>query len=344
VTVQASRGETVHARVAAYNTGGQSFPSEVVAARRARDGSPVALVVAGFDRLQTSLLPWESVGGSIGDVRRMELWRVNPFDVIAAHGRALDAAGVPFDGIADERLEDIDLSPYDLIVFAAGEESTADETLSSAQQTLLAEHVDRGGAFWISGAEVLWDLDEKGSATDQAFCSDVLGATMASDDSGTTAATGSGLLAGLDLGFGEDEGGAYPIEYPDVLNTDREVVVTYGDGSTAGALGDRVFLLGYPFEVIGSEADRAEAAARLVDALVPGWTDEGPGDTGSETLTSTEDTGSDSDRLWARTEFPQGCGCASTGDSRPWGLGWLMVAGILRVRRRELAASPTLNN
>ncbi len=340
VTLQAAKGEAVHVRIAAVNDGGLSFPSEVVAAGRARDASPVALVVGAFDRLQSSLLPWEAVGGAVGDVRRMELWRVNPFDIVAGHGRALDTAGVPFDSVADERLSELDLSAYDLVIWAAGEESTADETLSGTQQTAIATYLDQGGAFWISGAEVLWDLDEKGSTADQAFCADFLGATMASDDAGTSSASGQGILAGLDLSFGEAAGGAYPVEYPDVLSTGRDVVVTYGDGSAAGALGEGVFLLGYPFEVIASEADRAEAAARLVEALVPGWTDEGdggttgPGDSGITDTPTTGDTGGAelASSPWERTPMPTGCGCASGGGAGVAGLWLLVLVGASRRR------------
>jgi MYXO-CTERM domain-containing protein len=334
LALQVSKGQAIYARVAALNDGGLSFPSEVVGARRARDGTPVALVVAGFDRLQSSLLPWEAVGGAVGDVRRMELWRVNPFDVISGHGRALDAAGVPFDGIADERLSDVTLDDYDLVIWAAGEESTLDETLSTAQQATIEQFVANGGAFWISGAEVLWDLDAKGGTGDQAFCQAILGASLADDDSGTSTASGVGILAGLDLSFGERVGGAYPIEYPDVLATNREVVAIYEDGSTAGALGDGVFLLGFPFEVIGSEADRAEMAARLVDALVPGWTDQGSGDTETSD-TQGDDTGdvSVASGPWERSRMPAGCGCASTSGGAPWALGW--VLGLIGLRRRR---------
>ncbi|MDA0874748.1 MAG: xanthan lyase [Bacteroidetes bacterium] len=38
-------------RVTAVNAGGESFPSETVAAARAADGAPTALIVAGFDRI-----------------------------------------------------------------------------------------------------------------------------------------------------------------------------------------------------------------------------------------------------------------------------------------------------
>ncbi len=334
VVLEASKGSTLFARVSGLNEGGLSFPSEVVGARRARDGSPIVLLVGGFDRLQGSLLPWEAVGGSVGDVRRMELWRVNPYDQLAAHGRALDAAGVPFDGIADERLGDVDLGSYDLVIWAAGEESTADETLSSAQQAALSAFIESGGGLWISGAEVFWDLDAQGSATDQAFCTDVLETRMGSDDAGTSTATGSGPLEGLDLSFGEDVGGAYPVEYPDALTSAHRAVVSYGSGAIAGVLGDRIFLLGYPFETIGSEADRTEMMERLLRELLTDWDDTGPG--GDDTGPGPDDTGGAGDPEgpgWQRVPLGGGCGCGAT--SVPSALGWLVLLPLVVGRRRQ---------
>ena len=52
-----------------------------------------------------------------------------------------------------------------------------------------------GGAVWASGAEIFWDLDYLGSATDQAFAADVLGAGMASDQAGSTDVNGLDLLS-----------------------------------------------------------------------------------------------------------------------------------------------------
>ncbi len=327
--VTAAPGETIFVRVAARNSGGISFPSEVVGARQSPDGAATVLVVAAFDRMETSLLPWEAIGGTVGDVRRMDLPRVNPYDIVAAHGRAIGGAGWPFDSMADERLAETDLSAYRLVVWAAGEESTWDETFSATQQTQIMTFVQQGGALVVSGAEVLWDLDERGSEGDRAFASDVLGATMASDDANTTVVTGEDLLAGLDLGFSEDQGAPYPVEYPDVLESTKGVIARYDGGGVAAILGDSVALFGFPLETMASEADRLEVFSRLLPILVPDYTP--PEDTGF-TDTGEVDTGGE-------TGKPRACGCAS--GALPGSQGWLalLALGWLRVRsapRRDI--------
>ncbi len=331
-------GQRVYVRVAASNDGGVSLPSEVLGARRSPDGWAPVLIVSAFDRLEVSTLPWEAIGGSLGDVVRMELSRMNAFDTTVAHGEAVAALGWPFDAIADERLSGIELDAYSVVVWIAGEESTADETFTRAQQDRLRSYVEDGGALWASGSEILWDLDYRGDADDQAFAAEVLGATMASDDAGTWQVDGSALLEGLTLDFSEDDGAPYAAEYPDVLTTSGEVLASYPGVGTAAALSGSVALFGFPFECIGDEDTRAELAARLLPALAPDY--EAP-------------EGQDTDVPWDSAdpndpgEFPgslerqrldgSGCGCAS---GAPAALAWLALlgvsAGAIRRRRRRL--------
>jgi len=270
-TVQAGLGQTVYLRVAAFNAGGVSFPSEALGARRSPDGSVPVLVVSAFDRLEVSNLVWEDVGLSIGEVVRMPLERINAFDTAVAHGEAVREAGWYFDSVSDEVLGELDLTDYALIWWVAGEESTADETFDSAQQALVRDFMQDGGALWATGAEILWDLDYRGDADDQAFASEVLGALMEADDAGTYAVDGTGLLAGLQLDFDEADGAPYPVEYPDVLDSDREPIASYAGGGLAATLGEGVALFGFPFECIGDPLVRAEVATRLLPALVPDY-------------------------------------------------------------------------
>jgi hypothetical protein len=304
------------------------------------------LVVAAFDRLDVGTLLWEDIDFSgLGEVVRMDLRRMNAYDVVVAHGEAISAHGWPFDAASDEALDGLDLSRYRLIVWAAGEESTVDESFSSGQQDTLRTFVEAGGALFASGAEILWDLDEKGSSDDRAFAEDVLGATMEEDSSGTTDADGEGLLAGVGpLDFAESDGAPYPVEYPDVLATDRDPVVRYATGGTAGALGDGVFLLGFPFETIGDVDVRAEVAGRVLDALVPDYVPPDPGgetgdsgdtDTGSgpgDTSSPDTDGGGPGDRFLRQAT---GCGCSSN-PAPLRGLPLLMA--LMLVRRRSRGA------
>ena len=320
-------GELVFLRVASVNDGGVSFPSETLGVRRAAGRAPV-LVVSAFDRLEVSLLPWVSYGGAIGDVRRMELHRVNPFDGAVAHGQALSDAGWPFDSLSDEALGEVDLDAYELVVWVAGEESTNHESFSSEQQQALRAFVEGGGALFASGSEILWDLDENGSDEDRAFATEVLGAALQEDDAGTTVVEGTGPLAGLDLGFGEEVGGAYPVEYPDVVRSLGDELALYGDGSLAAARSGEVVLFGFPFETVGSAEARAEVMARLVPELVD-WE---PGDTGQPW----DDTGAPSlDALGPGSREPlAGCGCSSTS-------GLAAVLLLLLVRRSSSTSSPS---
>ena len=50
-----------------------------------------------------------------------------------------------------------------------GEESTVDETFSYSEQSLIKTFLQQGGRLIVSGAEIAWDLDYKGSATDKDF-------------------------------------------------------------------------------------------------------------------------------------------------------------------------------
>jgi len=224
-----------------------------------------------------------------------------------------------FDTVSTEVFDDLDLSPYEMLVWVAGEESTADETFSDAQQVKVRAFVEEGGSLFVSGAEVLWDLDWRGDASDKAFAAEVLGATYDTDDAGTTMVTGEGILEGVGLlDFGEEVGAPYPVEYPDTLTSSNPVIAHYATGGVAAVLGDQVALFGYPFETIGDPAVRTAVMERLLPALLP---DYDPPDL---------DDGDD----WQRHEIPgPGCGCAA-GSVAPRALFPLLMLVALR-RRRE---------
>jgi MYXO-CTERM domain-containing protein len=313
-------------RVAALNAGGASFASEIVGIRSTPDPVQPVLIVAAFDRQQASMLPWEPVGRAVGDVRRMDLSRMNQFDIAVAHGRALKALGWGFDTISDERLGDVDLSQYKVVIWAAGEESTADESFSHAQQAAIRSYVEGGGRLIVSGAEILWDLDERGDAQDRSFAAEVLGASLADDNSGSTQVTGAGILAGLVLDFAESDGAPYPVEFPDVLSASGSPLAVYGTGDLAGVLTGNVALFGFPLETIGSEAARSEALGAVLQALVPDYTV--PSGTGGGIGEDTGDTGG------SGGETKGSCACSTTANASswwPWGL--ILLVGLMRSRR-----------
>ncbi|MEL6341599.1 MAG: N-acetylmuramoyl-L-alanine amidase [Myxococcota bacterium] len=347
--LDAEPGDVVYARVAAVNDGGVSFPSEVMGARKAWDGVAPVLIVAGFDRLRASNLLRTDVGGSLGEVVRMNLPQINNFDGVVLHGETIEAW--PFESAADERLTGLDLSARSRLVWwIAGEESSQDTTVDAEQQAALAAFQDAGGVVWITGAEVLWDLDRRGSEADRAFAEQRLGALMEADDAGTLEATGEGVLDNLILDFGA----GYPVEYPDVLLTDDEVLARYGTGGVAAAWGEGRVLFGFPFETIQDPVVRIEVTSRMLPALVPDYQlddivdDDTPDDDTPDDDTPDDDTPDDdsadedsgtvteaSPGLGSRSQDPEPqLGCSCDGGATGWVAGWwILFAAAIRRRR-----------
>ena len=300
------------------------MPSPVVGARKSPDGMPRILIVDGFDRFDSGLLHWVSPHSSLGNVVRMDVAHMNPGHLIAEHGRSIHAAGYFFDGVLDEGLDAIDLEAYDLVVWGSGEESTQDESLSHLQQERLREFLNNGGALFLSGSEIMWDLDAHGDEEDRAFVTEVLQTWMTSDASGTDVVDPVGVLKGVHpLDFGWERGGLYPVEWADVLDSDHETIAVYGTDEVAGVLGAQLALFGFPFETVADPVARDEVMARLLPELLPGYTPpvvDGtstsevgvtePGDTSTSNTPSTfpDDTpGADS---FIEAD-PHSCGCQS---------------------------------
>jgi len=352
-SVPSEEGETVFVRVSAVNAGGESFPTAVLGARRMPAGVPPVLIVDGFDRLDRALLPWEDVP-VLGNLRRMtHLSRLNPYDGAARHGRVLADTDWFFDTADDNQLNEVDLGAYRTIVWVGGEESTLDESLDDAQQALLWSYWEGGGTLVVSGSEILWDLDYLGSDGDRDFASSVLGAGMASDDAGVTSAIGLDLLDGLVLDFDEAAGSPYPVEYPDVLSTDRTVIAEYAAGQPAAAMGEGVAHFGFPIETIGDEEVRGQVLDAVLWALVPDWEapDTDPGDDGGDggdggdddgggdgglPDTGTDELDSSGNGPGERLDFDkEGCACSQAVDGRSTHVALLGLLPLIVFRRRE---------
>jgi N-acetylmuramoyl-L-alanine amidase len=267
-------------RVTALNAGGESFPCLTAGARTtAAGGRPLTLVVDGFDRLDGNANIYENVPYA-GLIARGYLERMNSYDYVIQHGKALDACGVPFDFAANEAVigGEVFLADYATVDWILGEESTADETFSTSEQTLVSAFLDGGGRLFVSGAEIGWDLDYRGSAADRAFYNDYLKAAYVGDDAATyqVGATVGGIFAGLGFFFDDSTHGAYDVDWPDQIDAYGGSVVdlTYvgGSGGNAGVeyTGTyRLVNLGFPFEAIYPALARQEVMCRVAGLLVP---------------------------------------------------------------------------
>ena len=121
----------------------------------------------------------------------------------------------------------------------------------------------------MSGAELAWHLGSEGDAADQAFLSEVLHVTFAGDDAATYHVAPS---PGEAVAFLTPD--RMLVSYPDQLGPTAggEAFLPYlgGNGGVAGVRssgGDRVVVLGFPFESVAAVDDRYELMATILDSL-----------------------------------------------------------------------------
>ncbi len=278
-------------RVAAANAGGQSLPSATVGCRRAaRALSTKLLFVNGFSRFDrlTNLrqtptaLQYHPPGynTNAGTMDRVLPARVNSFDYVVPHGKAIAASSLMgFDSCQAQAVTNgtIALTNYGAVIWACGNQSTADRTFNPAAQTKLTAFLAGGGHLFTSGSEIAWDLDRASGppAADRNFLHNQLHASLGGDtnDSSTTysftPAAGS-IFAGDASGiFDDGSRGIYWVGYPDAVvptgvgASSALVYPGYGGGSasvqynnSAGSAG-RVIYWGFPFETIPTASTRS---------------------------------------------------------------------------------------
>jgi len=247
-------------RVSAWSEGGEGDRSDVYSVL-VEDRPRRALVVDGNDRWQSQPQPENPMG--LGH------------DFAAVNAWALAGTELGWDTAANEAIVDgaVVLEDYDLVVWSLGEESTVEETFSPAEQGLVADYLDAGGALFVSGAEIGWDLVDQGDANDQAFFADVLRAQYLGDESGTYVVRPTGELGDLPL-WGMFTPGALVVGYADRLAPagGGQAVASYvrgiaGDAAVLSEGPGPVLLMGFPFEAIDNAADRAALMGRAVQLL-----------------------------------------------------------------------------
>jgi len=130
-----------------------------------------------------------------------------------------DSRSLNISTAANERVADgsVVLSNYNLVVWFLGDESTSEETFATGEQTKVQSYLQGGGNLVVSGSEVAWDLDFKGTTADQTFFNNYLKANYVGDGaSGYSPATGqSTAFTGLSMAFGS----TYTVPYPDDITT-----------------------------------------------------------------------------------------------------------------------------
>jgi len=272
-------GSAHYFRVVAVNSGGVSFPTETLAAA---NGGDHVLIVNGFDRNDRGLVPQQTITNA-GTQVRLDYRTFQAFDYAVEHAKALAPNGVEISSASNEAVTagQVTLSDYKAIFWILGEESTANETFSTAEQTAVSNYLALGGkGFFVSGSELGWDLDGWSSATagDRTFLNSILRTDYVGDSAGTytIANATTGPLSGLGtLTFSTAAGARYNAEFADRITTSGGSIAALsysgGSGGTAAVSYEgtsNVIALGFPFETIGSAASRQALMQKAVDFLV----------------------------------------------------------------------------
>ena len=289
VITNLNAGAAIFFRVCATNAGGESLDSAVAGVRVTAGGAKAGvLVVDGFTRNDAGLTPTRHVTNRTGSISYANVSLVRPqminsFDYVKEHGLALAAAGQTFDYVGAALVSSALLTNYGKVVWILGEESTVDETFSSAEQTAATAYLNAGGRLLVSGAEIGWDLGRAGvsSAADVNFFTNVLHAVYSADSGATGQVTGTagGFLSGVSIAFNYTNllPQVYAANYPDVLRVGSGGVTAavYGASAagTSGAIVQysnatyRTVVMGFPFETITNEETRATVMTKAMQFL-----------------------------------------------------------------------------
>ena len=275
-------GTTYYFRITAINSGGESFPTAVVAARtpKTSDERTEYLIVDGFDRLDRSLsiIKKETKPrySPLGNTRRLFIEQMNNYDYASEHASSLSAAGISFDGACNEAVEDrlIDLNDYFGLNWFLGRESSDDQTLSRKEQQLLKTFLDKGGVLIISGSELAFDLVKSNNGA--AFYRNYLKADFVQDDAQHFKVTSSmyGDFNGLAGNIRNNDYGFYHPKSPDVLRPIKggRTALKYPNGKTAAVSYKgkyAVINFGFPLEAIGDDLVRDDLFKKSIQFLDP---------------------------------------------------------------------------
>lgn len=245
------------------SSGNESDPSDVYARSVHMDGSAynTALIVNGFTRIESS--------GSYHNPTHSFV--KSYFDPLTEYD-SLVVSSCSNGAVAKNK---ISLNDYHIVIWFVGDESTNDNTFTPTEQGKIKSYLENGGKLFVSGSEIGWDLEHKGSATDIDFYHNYFKAAYVYDGnknmSPAKGKSGS-AFSGIQLNYGQ----VYEEDYPDDIDpvNGSEVILEYKEirsGSTyrragvafTGNFGQsskqgQMVYIAFPFETVSSASQRGD--------------------------------------------------------------------------------------
>jgi uncharacterized protein YerC len=255
-------------RIKASNNAGASAVTEVLAGIPGPISHEKILIVNGFDRASTG----------------------NTYNFIRQHASAVKANGYHFASATNEAVVDgiFSLDNYAAADYILGDESTVDETFSTAEQTKVKSFLQNGGMLFVSGCEIAWDLDYKGTASDKDFINNYLKMKYIADAPNNIKQTtyqaevlGGTPFSGVpNLAFDNGTHGTIDVQWPDVvkatagglplakytgLDTAAGVSGVYFEGTfPSGIAPGKLVAFGFPFETIYPQSTREQLMNKIL--------------------------------------------------------------------------------
>jgi hypothetical protein len=244
-----------------------------------------------FDRsLARSDNDMKALGTSYHDCESITM-AGNTFDYPALHGAAIVRAGYSFSSASSSAVESghTSLDHIDAIDLILGKQRTTTigrsatqrhKAMPAALQSALREYTSKGGALLISGAYTLADLTTHGDIdfAHEVLYADCGGYTTCAHRAATPISlstkrkTRSCLIGEVELNT-EPSQRYYMLESAEVINPTAEshTILCYDNGSSAAIAHrgtHRVIVMGFPIEVITSDAARNRTIAKSLDYLL----------------------------------------------------------------------------
>lgn len=256
--------ETWYFRVIAYNDGGKSFPSPVVAAKADSTVSK-ALIVDSFTKLDSDMEIMQPFPDETSSdlTPRMFLEKMNSYDYVKEYGLAIDNLIPSFESMTVSMFDDVDLSDYDIVIWFSGVDNSL-EDIFLGKIDKIKSYLENGGVLILTGSDIAAKLvfDEESS-----FLTSYLGSSFVSDI--------DNYLFELTPDFGvldfemEDLSSFNNSGKNDLLETEGGTAfIIYSDGSNAAVIQKSFYktaLMGFPFERVKDADVKSEIMKTILD-------------------------------------------------------------------------------
>ena len=274
-TVKIEPGLVYSFKVTAVNRGGESFPSEILSAYKAKREQGKVIIINGFDRISGPAVVNTSDKAGFDLMQDPGVPYISNisfcgaqtgFDRTQAGKEGKGSLGHSGNGLVT--LEDYPVVDY---ILGLEKEDPANKayykTFSSAMQRIMTSYCQAGGNLFVSGAYVGSDMS--GTQGNREFTEKILkyGYQGSLTDKSSNQIKGLGRTITIPRLPNES---SYAVPAADcIVPVDTAFpVFTYAPGNQSAGIAYkgnyRTFVLGFPFESIQSEADRATIMAGIL--------------------------------------------------------------------------------